>query len=535
MSVLEVRGLTVAYDTRRGRVTAVDGLDLTIEPGETVALVGETGSGKTTAALTAIGLPPRGAVRLSGSIALGGVDISGWSPRRLRGVLGREVGLIPQDPTASLDPLKTVGWQVGEAFRIHGERDSERIEAEVAALLERVGLADVGRIARSYPHELSGGQRQRVLIAGAIALRPALLVADESTSALDVTVQRRVLDLLDDLRRGDGAGILFVTHDLGVAAERADRIVVLERGRVQDAGATRTVLSGASSAYTRTLVANAPALQPAVFRDRRPADDRPAAIEVRGLGKRFASRRGRGADVVAVDDVSFEVAPGTTHAIVGESGSGKSTIARLALGLETPTSGTVRVAGTAVGGLRGRDLRDFRRRAQLVYQSPFASLDPSRRIVDTVAEPLLRFGLASRRDARREAEALLERVALDRSLHERRPRELSGGQRQRVAIARALAPRPEVVVLDEPVSALDVTVQSQILALLDELQRERELTYLFISHDLAVVRQISDTVTVLAGGRVHEHGTTRSVFAEPRSPYTRTLLDAIPRPSLFTV
>ena len=531
MTALDVRDLAVAYDTSRGRVVAVDGLDLRIEPGEAVALVGETGSGKTTAALTSIGLLPRGAVRLRGTVALGGQDITGWSPRRLQGILGRSVGLIPQDPTASLDPLKTVGWQIGEVLRIHGERDRGVVAREVATLLERVGLADSARIARAYPHELSGGQRQRVLIAGAIALRPGLLVADESTSALDVTVQRRVLDLLDDLRREDGSGILFVTHDLAVAAERADRVVVLEGGRVQDTGPVRVVLGGSASAYTRKLVSNAPALQAPRFREVPAASDEPPVIAVDGLVKHFPGRQGR-ADVLAVDDVSFRVARGTTHAIVGESGSGKSTVARITLGLETSTEGSVEVAGTVVAGLRGRELRSFRRRAQLVYQSPYASLNPSLSILDTVAEPLRRFGLASSAEAKRAAADLLERVALRSALHDRRPRELSGGQRQRVAIARALAPSPDVLVLDEPVSALDVTVQAQILELLDELQRERGLTYLFISHDLAVVRRISDTVTVLAQGRVQETGTTRDVFERPASAYTRALLHAIPRPSL---
>jgi len=539
-AVLDVRDLAVAYETRRGRVVAVDGIDIRIEPGEAVALVGETGSGKTTAALASIGLLPRGAVRLRGSVRLGAQDITGWSPRRLERILGRDVGLVPQDPAASLDPLKTVGWQIGEVLRIHGERDRGRIAREVQGLLERVGLADTARIAHSYPHELSGGQRQRVLIAGAIALRPGLIVADESTSALDVTVQRTVLDLLDDLRRADRSGLLFVTHDLAVAAERADRIIVLEGGIVQDAGDVRAVLGGAgghrAAPYTQRLIANAPALQPARFREAPPTSGEPPAIEVAGLAKVFTGHRGR-PDVPALEGVSFAVPRGTTHAIVGESGSGKSTVARIALGFETASAGSVRVAGTDVSGpdgsgLRGADLRRFRRRVQLVYQSPYASLNPSLSILDTVAEPLRRFGGLSRRQARREAGELLERVALAATLHDRRPRELSGGQRQRVAIARALAPRPEVLVLDEPVSALDVTVQAQILTLLDDLQREFGLTYLFISHDLAVVRQISDTVTVLAHGRVEETGTTRDVFERPQSAYTVALLDAIPVPSL---
>jgi peptide/nickel transport system ATP-binding protein len=536
MSVLSVRDLVVAYDTRRGRVIAVDGIDLTIEPGESVALVGETGSGKTTAALAAIGLLPQGATLVRGTVTLGRTDITHLSGKRLERLLGKEVGLIPQDPTASLDPLKPVGWQIGEVLRIHGERGRGRLDTEVRALLERVGLDDVDRIAKSYPHELSGGMRQRVLIAGAIALRPGLIVADESTSALDVTVQRTVLDLIDDLRDRDGAGILFVTHDLGVAAERADRIIVLRHGVVEDAGSVVDILGGSAGEYTKQLVANAPALQPATFRDAPAPASAPPAIVVVGLVKHFGAHRDR-AGVRAVDDVSFSVPRGTTHAIVGESGSGKSTVARILLGFETATGGVVEVDGTDVRALERSGpaaTRAFRRTTQLVYQSPYSSLDPAMSVLDIVTEPIRRFGIARRVEARRLAAELLERVALDGRYHDRRPRELSGGQRQRVAIARALAPSPSVLVLDEPVSALDVTVQAQILALLQELQTELGLTYVFISHDLAVVRQISDTVTVLQRGVVAESGTTRQIFADPQHDYTRALLDAIPRVPLDT-
>lgn len=527
MSVLDVRDLVVGYETRKGRIIAVDGIDITIQPGEAVALVGETGSGKTTAALASIGLLPRGATLLRGQVTLGRTDITRLRGKRLERLLGKEVGLIPQDPTASLDPLKTIGWQIGEVLRIHGERSRAVIEREVFALLERVGLSDAARIASSYPHELSGGQRQRALIAGAIALRPALIVADESTSALDVTVQRRVLDLIDEIRHEDGSGVLFVTHDLGVAAERADRIIVLRHGAVEDDGPAVAILAGSAGEYTRQLVADAPALSAAPFRPAVPADAA-AAITVTGLVKRFGARRDKAA-VAAVDDVSFTVAAGTTHAIVGESGSGKSTIARILMGFETATAGTAVVAGREVTALPKADRRAFRQSVQYVYQSPYASLDPAMSVLDIVAEPIVRFGLADRREARRRAAELLDRVALDARYHDRRPRELSGGQRQRVAIARALAPDPAVVVLDEPVSALDVTVQAQILDLLEQLQRERGLTYVFISHDLAVVRRLADTVTVLRHGEAVEQGSIRSVFDRPQHEYTRALLEAIPR------
>jgi len=526
MSLLEIQNLVIDYGTRGGRAqTAVDGVSLTVEPGELVAIVGETGSGKTTTALSVLGLLAPNARIRGGRILLAGTEIQGWSRRRLEAVRGARVGLVPQDPGSSLDPLKTVGWQVGEALRIHGETDRAVVAARVEALLARVGLP-ADRVSRAYPHELSGGMRQRVLIAAALALQPQLLIADEPTSALDVTVQRRILDLLDELRAEDGRGILFVTHDLGVAAERADRIVVMKDGRVQDDGPVARVLDRPAGAYTRRLLENAPSLSERIFREAPVVAAAEPAVRVEGLRKEF---RRSSSSVTAVDDVSFAVAAGTTHAIVGESGSGKSTTARILVGFETADAGTVTVAGHDVPRLRGEARRQFRREVQLVYQNPFASLNPRMPILDIVSEPLKNFGLGGRGDRRARAAALLDRVALPSALHGRRARELSGGQRQRVAIARALVLDPAIVVLDEPVSALDVSVQAQILELLAELQRERGLTYVFISHDLDVVRQVSDTVTVLHHGRVEETGTTRRLFLEPRTRYTRDLLDAIPR------
>ncbi|MDR1634185.1 MAG: ABC transporter ATP-binding protein [Bifidobacteriaceae bacterium] len=533
MNVLELADLAVAYDTRRGRTLALDGLSLTVPPGQTVAIVGETGSGKTTAATAALGLAPPNARLVRGQVRLNAQDITGWRGKRLERVLGRDVGWIPQDPTTSLDPLKPVGWQIAEAARIHGWRDQTKLASEVTQLLERVGLDQPDRIARSYPHQLSGGQRQRALIAAAVALRPKLLVADESTSALDVTVQRRVLDLIDELRTQDGAGVLLITHDLAVAAERADQIVVLRAGLVQDSGPPAQVLGGAGSQYARQLVADAPALRPDTFRPARvssaSSSHQRLAITVDHLVKRFPGRRGR-TDVLAVDNVSFDVPAGWTHGIVGESGSGKTTTARILLGLETATGGEATVAGIDLGRLGGRATRAFRRKTQMVCQNPLASLDPSMTVLAIVAEPIRRFGLASRGEARMRAADLLDRVSISSTLWKRHPRELSGGQCQRIAIARALAPGPEVLVLDEPVSALDVTVQAQVLALLAELQRDLGLTYLLISHDLTVVREIADTVTVMRKGSVEESGPVEAVFKTPSSPYTKDLLEAIPRP-----
>ncbi|MCW3492496.1 dipeptide ABC transporter ATP-binding protein [Microbacterium sp. SSM24] len=541
MSVLGIEGLRVSYATRTGRREVVHGVGFEVGEGEVVALVGESGSGKSTTAHAVLGLLPEGGRADGGAVTLGGVDISGWSPKRLQSVRGVQVGLVPQDPAASLDPVRPIGVQVGEILRLHrrsggGERDRAAIRARVLELLERVGLDDPALRARQYPHELSGGMRQRVLIAIAIALRPRLIIADEPTSALDATVQRRILDLIDDLRREEGTSVLLVTHDLGVAADRAQRIVVLKDGEIVEQGASDSILSAPSDAYTRQLLADAPALAATDFRRPAPplflrdaaaaAAENPYAIVAEGLVKEFAVR---GAEPFrAVDDVSFQVRRGTTHALVGESGSGKTTTARLVTRFLHPDGGSIALDGSDIADLRGSALRDLRRRIQLVYQNPFSSLDPRQSVGRIVAEPLQNFREGTRASRRERAAALLERVALPADVFERSPRELSGGQRQRVAIARALAIDPEVVVLDEAVSALDVTVQARILELLESLQQELGLTYLFISHDLAVVRRLSHTVSVLRRGRVVEAGTTEDIFTSPAHDYTRELLAAVP-------
>jgi peptide/nickel transport system ATP-binding protein len=400
----------------------------------------------------------------------------------------------------------------------------------VIELLARVGLSQPELRAKQYPHELSGGMRQRVLIAIAIALRPALIIADEPTSALDVTVQKRILDLIDELRREYGTAVLLVTHDLGVAADRANRIVVLKGGRIQEQGPTSEVLVSPRSEYTRKLLADAPSLGK-VRTVPRARSSRIGgshdAIVVESLVQDFAVG-GRRDTFRAVDDVSFTVQRGTTHAIVGESGSGKTTTARSIVGFQRPTSGRILVDGVDVTTLRGENLRRFRKTIQLVYQNPFASLDPRQTIFQIVEEPLLNFDPLPREDRARKVHAILARVGLAQSALTRKPHALSGGQRQRVAIARALVLDPQVLVLDEAVSALDVTVQAQILALLDELQQALGLTYLFISHDLAVVRQISDTVSVLHNGRQVDNGPVEDVFLHPGSAYTRELISAIP-------
>ena len=544
--LLSIRDLEVEYRTANGPVHAVRGVSLDVAPGKVTALVGESGSGKTTVAQASIGLLARNGAITAGDITLasavnGAERLSGLSERAWRGVRGRRIGLIPQDPGNSLNPVARIGASVGEALRIHGWRDRRRVEARVLELLERVGIDDPETRARQYPHELSGGMRQRVLIAAALALEPELVIADEPTSALDVTIQRTVLDLLDGLRAETGMGVLFITHDLAVAADRSDSIVVMRGGEVQEAGPSAEVLTTPRSDYTAKLLSDAPSLARVVVRERplatATAEEARASVQdaeaalVRVSGLRQVFRTGRGAaPFVAVDDVSFEVPRGTTHALVGESGSGKTTTGRAIAGFQRPSGGTITVGDTDVTALRST--REFRRHTQLVYQNPYGSLDPRQSIGAALGEPLKNFGIGTAADRGDRIAHALDLVALAPEIASRRPGELSGGQRQRVAIARALIVEPELVVLDEAVSALDVTVQAQILRLLAGLQDELGLTYVFISHDLAVVRQIAHSVSVLQRGRQVEHGPTERVFERPEHPYTRALLDAIPGESV---
>jgi len=522
--VLEVDKLVVSYGHGARRETVVHGISFSVQPGEVLALVGESGSGKSTTAHAVIGLLPENGRVEAGDIRLNGTSISGWADKRLDAIRGKVVSLISQDPVSSLNPVKTIGDQVGEILKVHHWGDRRAIAERVIELLDRVGLPQPDLRARQYPHQLSGGMRQRVLIAIAVALRPALIIADEPTSALDVTVQRRVLDLIDELRTESGTAVLLVTHDLGVAADRADRIVVLQGGQIQETGNVAEVLAAPKSAYTRQLLNDAPAFAtPKTARDRSTAEP---AIVVERLVQHFPLSGGR--RLCAVDGVSFTVARGTTHALVGESGSGKTTTVRAIAGFQKLEAGRIVVDGQDVSSLRGEQLRQFRRRIQLVYQNPFASLDPRQSIFDIVEEPLLNFDPVPKAERRERVHAILERVGLPEASLTRLPAALSGGQRQRVAIARAIILNPEILVLDEAVSALDVTVQAQILKLLDELQRALGLTYLFVSHDLAVVRQIADTVSVLRDGKQVEKGSIADVFERPAHDYTRDLIAAIP-------
>jgi len=500
---------------------AVQALDLEIGAGEIVCLVGESGSGKSTTAAALAGLLPATA-RQNGQLWLQGQALDTFNERDWQTRRGRLVGFVPQDPGTSLDPVKTIGAQVIEAMTVHGVAHSEA-HAKALVLLQQVGLKAPEQLLRCYPHQLSGGMCQRVLIAIALANDPPLLIADEPTSALDVSVQRQILDRLQHLVRARGSSLLLITHDLAVALDRADRILVMRHGQLLESGTPEHLWHTPSHPYTRQLL-NASPLARLQQRRTRPADH-PAAplLQVTGLQRRF-NRQGP----AAVADVSFSLPRGSTTSLVGESGSGKSTTARIILALEQADAGSVLFDGEQVLGAGRKQLQAYRRRVQLVYQNPWAALDPRHNLLDIISEPLRAFAIGNRRDDRQRVVELLERVGLPADLLQRRPGQLSGGQRQRVAIARALAAEPELLVLDEPLSALDAPVQAQVLELLQTLQRDLGLTYLFVSHDLATVRGISDQVLVMSQGRLVDQGPTEQVFEQPASEYTRRLLADMP-------
>ena len=539
--LLRITDLEVSYHG----TPVLHGVDLTVAEGERVALVGESGSGKSTTAAAVIDLLPSGGTVTRGRIEYRGEAITSADAKRLRRLRGRQVGLVPQDPMSNLNPATRVGKQIAETLVAHGLASGREALKRAVELMGEAGIPDAERRSRQYPHEFSGGMRQRVLIAIALAGERDLLIADEPTSALDVTVQRRILDHLETLRSQRGTSMLLVTHDLGLAADRADRVVVMSQGRVVEEGPAHELLRNPQHEYTRRLVAAAPSISSA----RRTGADLPVSVTegqesqqdkgsepilvAEHLTKEF-SIRGRRENLTAVDDVSFAVRPGSTTAIVGESGSGKTTVARMVLGLESPTAGTVRVAGEPVAEAKGAQRRAIRRAMQPVFQDPYASLNPMFTVEHIVDEPLRVFRVGDRKSRRARVAELLDHVALPRDTAQRHPNELSGGQRQRVAIARALALDPRLVVCDEAVSALDVLVQDQILTLLGDLQRDLGLSYLFITHDLAVVRLVAHDVLVMQHGRVVEGGTVDDVFGRPESDYTQELLAAIPGAGVFT-
>lgn len=541
--LLELKDLKISFTSSTGVVDAVRGVNLTIYPGQSVAIVGESGSGKSTTAMAVIGLLPGTGKVTGGTILFNGKDITGLSDKEMQHYRGSDIGLVPQDPMSNLNPVWSIGTQVKESLRANNVVEGSEANKRVVELLQEAGLDDAERRAKQYPHEYSGGMRQRALIGIGLAARPKLLIADEPTSALDVTVQRRILDHLEGLTHELGTAVLFITHDLGLAAERASHLVVMHRGRVVESGPSLDILRDPQHPYTQRLVKAAPSLASAriqsaqehgiesseLLAGKAEASDE-EVIRVENLTKEFDLRGEKGAKkkLLAVDDVSFSLRKGSTLALVGESGSGKSTVANMVLNLLDPTSGKVFYKGTDLSTLGSSELFEMRRKFQVVFQNPYGSLDPMYSIYRCIEEPLVVHKTGNRKEREARVAELLDMVAMPRSTMRRYPNELSGGQRQRIAVARALALNPEVIVLDEAVSALDVLVQNQILQLLAGLQEELDLSYLFITHDLAVVRQTADDVAVMRQGKLVESGTVDEIFANPTESYTRDLIDSVP-------
>ncbi|SKB05919.1 dipeptide ABC transporter ATP-binding protein [Aeromicrobium choanae] len=532
-TILAIRDLSVTYRRDDDVDTALDSVSLDIPRGAVTAIIGESGSGKSTLAHAIVRLlPHNGSVR-SGAIALEGEDVLARSDKAFRPLRGRQLGFVPQDPIASLNPTRTIGHQLREAFTLaKSALTTAQVEARIAEDLRDVGFERPEELLRRYPHELSGGMRQRILVAMAFSQRPQLVIADEPTSALDVLVGQDVLRSIHEARRKHASTVVLITHDLALATHHAEHVIVLERGRVVESGLTAEVFAAPQHRYTRELLASSVRVKQGrvlsiaeAYRHRArrtPAAVSPdPAIRLTTVRKRFGD--GHRA-TQAVDGVSLEVPRGSTFALVGESGSGKTTTSRMILGLERPDTGRVDVLGRDVGSLDRRALRDLRREVQIVYQSPFESLNPRLSVGAIVAEPLDAFRIGTRRSRRERAAELLDLVRLPSTYADRRPRELSGGQRQRVAIARALALQPRLLVLDEPVSALDATIQAQVLELLGEIQREFGLTYFLVTHDLAVVADVADRVAVMRHGRLVEQGATADVVLAPDHDYTKALL-----------
>jgi peptide/nickel transport system ATP-binding protein len=534
-SVLSVDSLSIALPEGGDRPFAVENVSFEVRPNEVVCLVGESGSGKSMIAHAVLALLPKGVAIASGAVTVAGRNPLTLDRRALRSLRGGEAAMIFQEPLSSLNPLKRVGKQIEEMILAHQQPVPTKAEVQqrVQSLLTQVGLPNPHLLEQSYPFELSGGQRQRVMIAMAMANRPALLIADEPTTALDVTTQRQILGLIDDLRRERGMGVLLITHDFGVVADVADRVVVLRHGKVVEQGTVDEVLRHPKAAYTRELI---DAVPKARLADIHSATPRPEPLlEVIGLQKTFRAKRGwlqPPREVLAADDISLTLHEGETLAVVGESGSGKSTLGRMIMRLTEPDGGAIRFGGHDLRQLRGEALRQARRHLQIVFQDPFASLDPRQKVGDAIARGPMAYG-APRADAMRRAKELLVRVGLNASAADRFPHEFSGGQRQRICIARALALKPRVLIADEAVSALDVSVQAQVLALLAELRKEMQLAMIFITHDLRIAAEIADRVIVLQKGRIVEEGSTADVFTAPRQAYTRDLLDAIPGRDFF--
>ncbi|CAD7033048.1 ABC transporter ATP-binding protein [Pseudorhizobium halotolerans] len=546
--VLAVENLTTSFKTSEGWIPVIRDINLHVDAGETVAIVGESGSGKSVTALSTMRLLPAGRSRIEGRILLEGTDVLKMSDKQMRSVRGGSIGMIFQEPMTSLNPVFTIGNQIAEALVLHRGLSWGQAEAEALRLMERVRIPAAKTRLHEYPHKFSGGMRQRVMIAMALACRPKLLIADEPTTALDVTIQAEILHLLRELQREENMGILFITHDMGVVAEIADRTVVMFRGDMVETGSTHEIFANPRAVYTKSLLASIPRLgtmgaanAPRRFPEVDPATGEatdgiemnpvPQTVEpilrVDNLAVRFDLPNGR---VHAVEDVSFDLRPGETLALVGESGCGKSTTGRAIIRLLTPTAGSIVIDGQDVTKADNRKLREMRRSSQMIFQDPFASLNPRITVGSAIAEPILAHRLMGRKEAKLRVSQLLEQVGLSAAMADRHPHEFSGGQRQRISIARALALEPKFIVADEAVSALDVSVKAQVSNLLLDLQQQHGLAYLFISHDMAVVERMSHRVAVMFLGEIVEIGPRAAIFENPQHPYTRRLISAVPIP-----
>ena len=525
--VLDIRGLSVTLPKGADREFAIEDISLTVGQGEIVCVVGESGSGKSVSAQTVMGLIPRKELTpVAGQIMLQGEDLLQKSEVELRERRGVKMAMIFQEPMTALNPVMRVGDQIGEMLEIHTSMSASERRERIIEVMNDVGLPDVNQMIDSYPHQLSGGQRQRIMIAMALALEPALLIADEPTTALDVTTQAQILDLIKDIQKRHGTGVMFITHDFGVVAEIADRVVVMQDGKVVEQGTASQVLTRPREPYTKMLIASVPSLTPP---KRKAITVGEPILATKGLEKIYGALGwfGGGRVVHAAKQVELEVRRGETLGVVGESGSGKSTVARCIVRLIDPTSGEILIDGKNIAKMAQSELRSYRRNVQVVFQDPYRSLNPRRTVGQSIVEGPMNFG-TSHEEALERARDLMEIVGLSPHALDRFPHQFSGGQRQRICIARALAMEPKVLIADEAVSALDVSVQAQVLKLLDDVRKRFDLAMLFITHDLRVAAQICDRIMVMQHGEVVEQGLTASVYARPSHPYTKLLLDAAP-------
>jgi peptide/nickel transport system ATP-binding protein len=526
--VLRIENLSIALPEDADRALAVSGFSLTVNRGEIVCLVGESGSGKSVIGFSVMGLLPGSLSVTGGSIRLAGEELAGASEKRLRELRCTRMSMIFQEPMTALNPVMRCGDQIDEVLREHTGLSAAERRGRILNIIEQVHLPDPPRMIASYPHQLSGGQRQRIMIAMALVLEPVLLIADEPTTALDVTTQAQILKLIRELQHLHGTGVLFITHDFGVVSEVAHRVAVLKQGELVEVGETRQVIERPVHPYTQMLIASVPSHEPPARPAPTGADQQPV-LKTEGLAKSYLQRgwlRSKGG-VDAAADVSIEVRRGQTLGIVGESGSGKSTVARCVARLIEPSRGRILIAGTDIAPLSNRKLRPYRRHVQIIFQDPYRSLNPRRTVGDSIIEGPMNFG-QSRADALARARRLMELVRLDPESLDRYPHQFSGGQRQRIAIARALAMEPDLLIADEAVSALDVSVQAQVLRLLEDIRKQFDLAMLFITHDLRVAAQVCDDVAVMSRGRIVEYGSASDVFGNPRHEYTRALFDAAP-------